>query len=145
LKTNFSCEMLKNREIPIQFSESSMKPTSAYPFEKIALFIIKAGHTRGDFDTRAKGIVVGLLLSGRDARHDNARYFYRPAGLRTIINIAVRLNNKSRHEIAAESRADRGGWLKVLFFPRSSLYNMKSCLPACLARSRGLRSSNFYF
>lgn len=53
------------------------------------------------------------------------RYFYRPPrGLRTIINIAVRLNNKSPpHEIAAGSRGThrgRGvGGAKSLFFSLS--------------------------
>jgi len=119
----------------------SMRPRI---FSRITRFIIKkkAGRTRGDFDIRRYR--RRLVIERPGARHDNARYFYRPAGLRTIINIAVRLNNKSWHEIAVGSRADRGGWLKVLFF-FPSLYNMESCLPACPARSQGLRSSNFYF
>lgn len=100
----------------------------------IMRFIIKAPVALAAISTHGRRY-RRLVIERLGARHDNARYFYRPAGLRTIINIAVRLNNKSRHEIAAGSRADRGGWLKVLFFPRSSLYNMESCLPARLARS----------
>ena len=115
---------------------------------KITRFIIKADRTRAAISTYARRYRRRLVIERPGARHDNARYFYRPAGLRTIINIAVRLNNKSWHEIAAGSRADRGGWLKVLFFfSPPSLYNMESCPPACAcpARSQGLRSSNFYF
>lgn len=113
----------------------------AYSSVNCAVYNKSRSHSRR---FRHTGEGIGLLLSGRGARHDNARYFYRPARLRTIINIAVRLNNKSRHEIAAGSRADRGGWLKVLFFPRFKLVQY-GIPPACPARSRGLRSSDLYF
>lgn len=79
-------------------------------------------------------------MSG-SARYDNARYFYRPAGLRTIINIAARLNNKSRREIATGSRR-RSQWVAQSppLFPAA--FKLARDIKSCLRRvSRGAEVS----